>query len=235
MLKYALRENLLTADENNFMAQIMNSRSYSLNDIIDHMVQRGSSLTRVDIVAALELYTDVVSTLLSQGGSINTPLMNITWSIKGVFKGANDRYDSARHTLQCNMHTSAYLKDKLRQIRVEKVQAIENLPYITEVMEALNKIAQTTFAAGNTLEILGAKLKFDQTDPEQGAFLVSGDGTQIPCPSIIENRPARLTIIIPADTPAGNYYLEVRTKMDGGRKQTKHLKVGKYAKLLTIA
>ena len=57
MLKYALRENLLTPQPNDYMAQVTDSRSYNLEQIIDKMIERGSTLTKADITAAMQVYT----------------------------------------------------------------------------------------------------------------------------------------------------------------------------------
>lgn len=53
MLKYSLRENLLTAAPDDFMAQVQDVRSYTLDEIIDAMMQKGSTLTRADVAAVL--------------------------------------------------------------------------------------------------------------------------------------------------------------------------------------
>ena len=49
MLKYVLRENLLTAAPDDFMAQAADMRSYTIDEIIDAMMQKGSTLTRADV------------------------------------------------------------------------------------------------------------------------------------------------------------------------------------------
>ena len=64
MLKYCLRENLLTPDENDYMAQTADVRSFSLDEIIDLMMQKGSTLTKADTKAALQVYGEVVSALI---------------------------------------------------------------------------------------------------------------------------------------------------------------------------
>lgn len=42
MLKYVLRENLLTPNENDYMVQAADVSSFSLDEIIDLMMQKGS-------------------------------------------------------------------------------------------------------------------------------------------------------------------------------------------------
>jgi len=76
--------------------------------------------------------------------------------------------------------------------------------------------------------------KFDAKDTSQGIFFVPETGTTVRCSVIAENKPARLMAIIPADLPAGMYYIEVRSKYSGGGKPLKVVKTGRFAKPLTV-
>lgn len=53
MLKYALRENLLTPEPDDYMAQTVDARSYSGEEIVELMLKRGSTLTKADAAAAV--------------------------------------------------------------------------------------------------------------------------------------------------------------------------------------
>ena len=64
MLKYSLRENLLTPAPDDYMAQAQDVRSYTLDEIIDLMMDKGTTLTRVDVAATLQVYSEVVSTII---------------------------------------------------------------------------------------------------------------------------------------------------------------------------
>ena len=64
MLKYCLRENLLTPAPDDYMAQAADVRSYTLDEIIDLMMDKGTTLTRVDVAATLQVYSEVVSTII---------------------------------------------------------------------------------------------------------------------------------------------------------------------------
>ncbi|MGI5174664.1 DUF4469 domain-containing protein, partial [Treponema sp. OMZ 840] len=69
-------------------------------------------------------------------------------------------------------------------------------------------------------------------DPEQGVFAVT-DTKTVRCSSVVENKPARLIVILDAAVPAGEFTLEVRTKLTGnGSQKSKTLKKGGYYKTL---
>ena len=231
MLKYCLRENLLTAKTDDYMAQVTDSQVFTLDDIIDRMVKRGTTVTRTDLAALMQLYTQECTYIVEEGGTLNTPLINTAFSISGVFEGADDSFDGKRHSLNLNINAGTALKEALTKVKASKVETASTDPYITAVTDKLNG-STDTIKIGSVMEILGSRLKFDPADEEQGVFAVSGT-TAVRCASVIENKPARLIVILDASVPAGDFTLEVRTKLTSdGSKKSKTLKKGYYHKNL---
>ena len=147
MLKYCLRENLLTAKPDDYMAQVTDSQVFTLEDVIDRMVKRGTTVTRTDLAALMQLYTQECTYIVEEGGTLNTSLINTSFSISGV-------------------------------------------------------------------------------------FAVAGTKT-VRCASVVENKPARLIVILDPAVKAGNFTLEVRTKLTGnGSQKSKTIKKGYYHKSL---
>ena len=235
MLKYCLRENLLTPAPDDYMAQAADVRSYTLDEIIDLMMEKGTTLTRADVAATLQVYGEVISAIIKDGSAVNTPLMNTALSISGVFDGANDSFDKKRHTVNLNITAGTALKAALGKIKCEKTGTASTDPYINEVKDVVSGTINTTLTKGGVVQITGSRLKFDQKDTAQGIFFVPETGTPVRAAVIAENKPARLMAIIPADLEAGTYYIEVRTKILEGNKSGKTLKTGRFNKALTVA
>lgn len=234
MLKYALRENLLTPEPDDYMAQTVDARSYSGEEIVELMLKRGSTLTKADAAAAVELYNTVCAELIADGCNLNTPLMNTSLSVSGVFSGANDSFDPSRHAIKLNIAPGTLLREAAGKVRAEKTQAASTDPYITAVRDVVSGEVNGTLTAGGILEATGSRLKYDAADQEQGLFLVPASGAAIRCDVVAENKPARLMVMIPATVPAGTYHVEVRTKLDSSGKPSKSLKVGRFSKELTV-
>ena len=234
MLKYCLRENLLTPAPDDYMAQAADVRSYTLDEIIDLMMDKGTTLTRADVAATLQVYGEVCSSLIKDGAALNTPLMNTSMSISGVFDGANDSFDKKRHTVNLNITAGTLLRDAVTKVKCEKTEGASTDPYITEVTDIVTGTANTTLTKGGVVQLVGARLKFDAKDTAQGIFFVPETGEAVRAAVIAENKPARLMAIIPADLAAGTYYIEVRSKHSGGGKPLKAVKAGRFAKPLTV-
>ena len=234
MLKYCLRENLLTPAPDDYMAQAADVRSYTLDEIIDLMMEKGTTLTRADVAATLQVYGEVVSAIIKDGSAVNTPLMNTSMSISGVFDGANDSFDKKRHTVNLNITAGTLLRDAVTKVKCEKTEGVSTDPYITEVTDIVSGKVNEVLTKGGVVQLVGSRLKFDAKDTAQGIFFVPETGNPVRAAVIAENKPARLMAIIPADLAAGTYYIEVRTKYANATKQLKTLKVGRFAKPLTI-
>ena len=235
MLKYCLRENLLTPAPDDYMAQAADVRSYTLDEIIDLMMEKGTTLTRADVAATLQVYGEVVSAIIKDGSAVNTPLMNTSMSISGVFDGANDSFDKKRHTVNLNITAGTLLRDAVTKVKCEKTEGVSTDPYITEVTDIVTGTVNTTLTKGGVVQLVGSRLKFDAKDTAQGIFFVPETGNPVRAAVIAENKPARLMAIIPADLAAGTYYIEVRTKILEGNKSGKTLKTGRFNKALTVA
>lgn len=216
------------------MAQVTDVRSYTLDEIIDLMMEKGTTLTRADVAATLQVYGEVVSAIIKDGSAVNTPLMNTSMSISGVFDGANDSFDKKRHTVNLNITAGTLLRDAVTKVKCEKTEGVSTDPYITEVTDIVSGKVNEVLTKGGVVQLVGSRLKFDAKDTAQGIFFVPETGNPVRAAVIAENKPARLMAIIPADLAAGTYYIEVRTKYANATKQLKTLKIGRFAKPLTI-
>ena len=231
-INYALRENLLTADPDDCMAQVVDAQTYTQDDINREIIKRGSSLTEADIVAYQKLEREVYADIIAHGGNIVTPLFTTSFSITGVFANQADTFDKARHAVKLNVNAGTALKEAAAQAKVQKVEASPTDPYVTSVTDKVSGDS-STMKAGSIMEITGSRLKFDAADSEQGVFALTAAGA-VRCEPVIEDKPARLMVMLPAGIEAGDFTLEVRTKLHGASgKSLKTMKRGAFGKTLT--
>ena len=210
-------------------------RSYTQEEIIDLMMKRGTTLTKADVGAVLQVYSEVVSELTADGSAVNTPLFNTSFSVGGVFNGMSDTFDKARHTVSLNVNVGTALRDAAKSVRTEKVEGNSTDPYITEVSDVVSGSINSTLTAGGILTLLGARLKFDASDETQGVFLVPESGEAVHCTVVAENKPARIMVMIPQEIAAGAYYVELRSRFMGNSQAGKTLKTGRFARLLGVS
>lgn len=235
MLQYGLLENLLTPAPDDCTGVPQNVRSYTMDEILDMMMERGTTITRTDVKAVIQLYKEVIVSLVADGAAVNTELMNVSPSISGVFNNADDMFDASRHRVNVNLSPGKALLEARARIAVQKVQMVGSAPYLSGVYDAVTGEANSTLVAGNVLRISGARLRFLADVETNGVFLVTPEGVAKRCPTVIENKPGRLMVLVPADTTPGDYYVEVRTTYAASSpKEAKTLKTGRYAKPVAV-
>jgi len=232
-LKYSLTENLLTAQSDDYNARPQEVKSHDLESIIGQMLEKGSTVTRADILAVLNNFFEVAGTITAAGETINTDLFKTNLSITGMFEGAGDTFDRGRHTIKVNTNAGKVLKEALDNIQVEKTTAPEAIPYILEVKDSVSGSVNDQITSGGVLEITGSLLKIEGDSTDNGVYLVAGNGTKNKIATLVDNKPARLFVILPK-LSAGEYTLQITTQYTGGA-PVKTPRTGTFSKPLTVA
>lgn len=237
MLKFTLVENLLTARNNDYMAQTVQVRSFSTEEITELMLNRGSLLTKADILAVLEVYYQEIANIIADGNGINTKAYHIAPSISGVFEGMNDGFDSSRHQIRLNLRAGSLLHEATKKIRVEKTIGISTMPLITEVYDIKSNTSNELLTPGFNLRITGNRLKVAGESEMIGVYftnLTTHERIAVELSDMVINNPSELIIIIPS-LDAGSYHLEVVTQYSsGGSTFLKNPRTGIFDKELTV-
>ncbi len=232
-LKYSLTENLLTEQADDYNARPQEVKSHDLESIIAQMLEKGSTVTRADILAVLSNFFEVASSITANGEAIHTDLFKTNFSIAGVFEGATDSFDKSRHRIKVNTTAGKVLKEALKKIRVEKVSASEVIPHILEVKDSISGSVNEQITSGGILEITGSLLKIEGDHSDNGVYFVARDGTKKRVATIADNKPARLFVVLPK-LASGEYTLQITTQYNGGGSGLKNPRTGTFDKLLTV-
>ena len=216
MITYALLENHLTADPDDYRAIVQSSGTATQADLIDHIIQQGSTVTRADIKSVVEGITTAIIYMVLDGKNVNTPLANFGAGIKGVFDGKDDSFDSARHQLRATASAGKrYRKEITDRGKTNKVEARVRTPN-PEVYNDFNSGERNSvLTTGGMGQLTGHRLKFDPADTKQGVFFIAEDNSATRVEIVGRNKPGDLMFMIPTLAP-GDYRVEVRAIMSGG-------------------
>lgn len=228
-ISYVLRENRLTPEPDDYMAMVTPSRSVEFDEVVDRMLDRGSTLTRTDIVGVLNNLQETVETLLIEGANVNLPLANFSSSIKGVFEGSSDSFDASRHQLTPRVTAGRVLWAAYRRgLPVQKQELARPLPNLLEYVDMNTGERNSLVTAGGMGQINGHRLRFDSTDAEQGIFFLGEDNRVARVTVVGQNKPSCLLFMLPPDLAAGEYALEVRAMLGN------ELRSGRLPETLTV-
>ena len=210
-ITYVLRENRMTEDPNDYMASVVVNHSAEMKDVIDRMVTRGSTVTRADILSVMEDFQGALESMIQDGFNVVTPFANFRVSIRGVFNGTTDSFDSSRHSILTLVNAGKRLKAFcLQNLSPMKSETPINSPSLLEFFDHNSGERNAVMTRGGIGRITGHRLKFDPEDANQGIFLIAEDGTETRITVVGMNKPSQLMFSIPGSLPPGTYTLEVR-------------------------
>ncbi|MCB0211479.1 MAG: DUF4469 domain-containing protein [Anaerolineae bacterium] len=212
MIPYGLYKNKLTNGKEQYRAIVLTNGTYNLDGVIDRMLKQGTTLTRQDIIAVLDLFFRTVMMLVLEGYSVLTPLVNLGVSIAGNFSSQDDSYDKKRHTAKARVNANKAFKDVVeRDAQPQQQKPNRPMPQPTECIIPTSS-DNSTLTPGGGMKLRGYNLQFDEADPQQGIFLVAEDQSRTRIQFMLQNTPRELIFLIPTTLVAGQYTLEVKAR-----------------------
>ena len=216
-IKYKLIPNTFTKDNKSYRAAVEAYKSLTLEDIIQEMEFRHSSLTTADMVALFEDFSRTIIKRIIEGDRINTDLFQLSLSIKGTFTDQDDQFDASRHKVRVCINASRAFQDTVAQsVRVEKQPGALPLPKLEWFFNLEGSAPNSELSPTHMARIKGERLAFDQNDPQQGVFIVpvnsgspsSNGAIRVEHVSVATR--GQLIFRVPDNLPPGFYRLEVR-------------------------
>lgn len=231
-IHYALFENNITSDPDDFAAIVQAVDSADLDRIVQRMLERGSTTTTADILAVLEDTIGACESMLLDGMRVNFGgLVELFPRMRGVFTSATDTYDPARHSLDVGANPGSRVRKTVRDnATVVKEEAVKPAPNPIEFRDIASDTSNGQVTPDNIGQLSGNRLKFDAAQADEGAYFVPlGIGAPTKVATVQKNKPSQLVFLIPT-LAVGDYQIEVRARISGGTE----LRTGRLDAVLTV-
>ena len=216
-IKYYARRATMLVGQVKFFAQVVTTRVVDLDELVRLIEERGSTLTRTDIKAVLELLARVIAGQMRMGNKVVTPFGVFALKIKGGLDGPDDVYRSGRNSIEGKVALGAELKKELQKpVTFEKIDNPKVLPEPQRFTDAKSGLDNRVISSGMPARIKGKRLKFDIADEKQGVFFVSGEQA-IRAEVYLEAGDRRLVFNTPLLEKGKSYELQVRVANAAGK------------------
>ena len=233
-IKYALFENNLTSDPDDYNAVVQITSGVDTEAIIQRVLDQGSTVTEADLLAAAADLVKATKSFLLQGARVHFfGLADFFPRVKGKFTGPTDSFDPARHSVDVAANPGTRVRNEVRaEAAVEKVEAVKPAPNPIQFADNGSGTTNDQITVGNIGAISGSRLKYDEAQADEGVFFIAtaGGETKVPNAAMQTNMPSTLLFLIPTALVDGAYNLEVRARISGGTS----LRVGRLDATLTV-
>ncbi len=231
-IDYALFENNLTSDPDDYAAIVQIAGSWDLDTIADKIVARGSTVGKADVLAVLTDAESVCAEGVGESNRVNLGgLVQLFPRVKGVFTGPTDVFDPARHTIDVGANPGSALRDAVRaSATVQKLEALKPAPNPIQYRDVNSDTTNDQVTVGGIGEVSGNRLKYDAVQADEGIYFVATAGGETKVTVVQKNKPSQLVFIVPATLIAGTYNIDVRSR----QRDSAELRIGRLDPVLTV-
>jgi hypothetical protein len=232
MIEYMLVENSITARNETCYAVVSSFGTKNLEDIITHMIEEGSGLTRPQAMAYFERLTQSVIHYINQGYSVATPLFRVRPTICGTFNGKFDKFDPKRHQIKFRGTEGQRLQELTVNIgKIVQVTDSKESPSLYTFTDICSETKGELLTVGGIGRVLGKRLRIDPKDERLGLFFIplNEPDKLIRVTTYSYNKPSEIHFLIP-ELEEGEYKLVAHTISRNG----KQIYYGKLDKTLKV-
>ena len=237
-IQYALYENHITSDPNDYAAAVQITASADGDDLVQDIIDQGTTVTKPDILAVTAALMLALQRRLEMGQRVNYFGMSDYFPrVKGVFDGPVDPWDPARHHLDVGTSPGSELRDAVRAgATTERVAATKPAPALIQYHDFTSDTNNDTVSVGGAGQIVGSRLKFDAAQADEGIYFVATAGGETKVAMVTYNKPGRLDFTVPATLLPGTFNLEVRARQGDppAGPDNRELRVGRLDATLTV-
>lgn len=205
-LKFALYENPLAEDDDNYIARTQQVDTVDLDFLIEQMTLPGA-LTEAHARAVLTEYQNCVKHLLGLGFAINDGMIRYRLNITGVFDSDEDSFDAKRHKVVLNVRANKTMKNSFTNVGLLKVSPTYNKTSVSSFMDLSSNVYDSTFTPGQMARIRGVDMLFDVNDPKQGVFFIDTENREYRVEKYGIVNPSSVIFIVPDCIEVGEYQL----------------------------
>jgi hypothetical protein len=220
-----LYDSQLTPRKDDRTGRVLNGGSAAVDDLIGDVKDNNSEINPIILRASYDVIKSAAMSRILLGQRVEFGLGVFYLESAGSFIGDAAKWDKSKNRLIVKALPSKEIRERVKSIEVEVLGMARVPNMISSVTDVFSGQENVCLTRGGMAHINGAKIKIAGSSPEVGLKLLSqpdGSVWDIPLTSIGINDPSRVSFVIPADLPVGEYLLNIVTQYSGGGNELKN-------------
>jgi hypothetical protein len=228
----------ITERKDDRFGRVVITKSLTENDLVQKAVSRRTDLNPVTLKASLDLLKEIAMEEVANGASVRFGLGYFNLRANGVFVGDNASWDSSQHSLDIHATPTAEFRNAIKTVTVDVRGMAATGTAVNSVTDVASGEENTRLTPGGGVNITGSRIRIDGDGAGVGLSLTNQDTSEviaIPKTSILVNDPSKITFVVPAALPAGDYKLSVCTQFIGSGALLKEPRTYTFDYVLNVA
>ncbi|MDR2651378.1 MAG: DUF4469 domain-containing protein [Prevotellaceae bacterium] len=211
----------ITDRKDDRFGRVVTSKSLNEDDLIKIAVSRRTDLSPTTLRASLDILKEIAVEQIAGGSSVYFGLGYFSLTVNGVFVGDHAKWDPAQHSLHVKAAASAELREAIKATQVNVRGMSQSGIVINSIHDVASGEDNARLTPGGGVNMSGSKIRIAGDNPDNGIYLTNQSTqavTAIATNAILVNDPSKVSFIVPADLPAGDYKLSITTQYSPGTK-----------------
>lgn len=209
-----LKPSNYNRNKGELIPQVVLTQTYTLEDVINRIVAKGSGIHIETLRHAASLLTGEIEECLIEGSSVNTPLGIFTPAVTGSW--GQDRIqpeERKQNTATVQYSLSKQLKEALSDPLFHETGGTGFRLSIYSVHDHATHTENQAITPGRAFTLRGRMLLMNGDLPQRGLYLVHADTGKVEChirpEDLALNTRGKIIAQWPAGLPAGKYLVRV--------------------------
>jgi hypothetical protein len=219
-LKIAVVKNYLPSNPRPFVVRSDCSDVIEYDRLIEIMAKGRTTLSKTDILAAMQLYKEELQRQLAEGTTVKTPTGSFYLSASGSMDSLDESFlprdQGNNHEVRLHHRPDRALEEEIiAELRIVREERVDLGAPCLRTVQAAGDAAAEGIRAGSIVLLKGMRLRFDIKDPKQGLFFVDAALAESRSPYYPMILPATLMAAVPGSLAAGPYSIVLRAAVNG--------------------
>ena len=218
-LKIAVLKTFLPNCPSPYIVRSASSEVVEFDRFVDFMAEGRTTLSRIDILAAMQLFKEELQKQLAEGKTVKTPIGSFYMSAAGSMGSLDEPYlpkdGTNNHDLRLHHRPGRVFERSIAgalEISREE-RPVLSTPNLRAVLAAGE--GSGLIRPGGMVRISGLRLRFDPMASGQGVFFVDAEGAEIRSPFYPLILPGTVLASVPEALVPGTYTLVLRAAVNG--------------------
>ena len=232
-----LSDNPLTERKDDYYGRVVNTASVDPDTLIARAISSGFNGNAQSMKAAIEAVEQEAIQAIVRGEIVNYGLGHVALDVEGAFFGDSPAWNPSVNRLAARITPSKKLRETLKSVPVRLRGMAPDSCVINTVTDVATGKVNDRLTPGGMANLRGTRIKIAGEAEGVGLWLTNQDtqeGIAVPSTAIGVNDPSRVSFVVPAGLPAGNYLLSIVTQFTGNSTPLKHPRTVALSYVLTV-
>jgi hypothetical protein len=205
----------ITNRKDDRFGRVVTDKSLKEDDLINLAVLRRTDLSPTTLRASLDILKEIAVEQIANGASVYFGLGYFNMIVSGVFIGDHAKWNPEKHSLHVKATASVELRNAIKASQVNVRGMSQSGIVINNLHDVTSGEDNARLTPGGGVNLQGVKIKIAGENEDNGIFLTEQTTqtvTAIAPTAILLNDPSKISFIVPADLPAGDYKLSITTQ-----------------------